>query len=141
MSDEHKKDDFQIGDSETAIRNLEWRDEVLQVMYWMAGEGFGHEFSIADLQKFLSAPNDVLEENLEQMISTRLLERVGADNYALTDQGKREGGRRFADEFENLMKPGHFECDEVDCDCHNADSLEPCKNFHFAAALPEGHLN
>lgn len=126
------------GDS---VDSIYWRDEILQVMYWMTGEGFGQEFSLSDLRKFLSAVDDVLEDNLEQMVSTGLLERVGGNKYALTVQGKREGGRRFADEFEEMLKPGHFECDEPDCDCHDPNSIEgACKHF-FAAQEPQQNLS
>ena len=124
-------------DHSDAVGSVHWRDEVLQVMYWMAGEGFGQEFTLADLRKFLSAGDDVLADNLEQMVSTGLLERVGGDKYALTAQGQQEGGRRFADEFEEMLKPGHFECDEPDCDCHDPNSIEgACKHF-FAAEEPQ----
>lgn len=124
-----------------AVESVYWRDEVLQVMYWMTGEGFGEEFTLTDLRKFLSAGDKVLEDNLEQMVSSGLLERVGGDKYALTAQGKREGGRRFADEFEAMLKPGHFECDEPDCDCHDPDSIEgACKHF-FATEEPQQNLS
>jgi hypothetical protein len=127
--------------SEDAVESVYWRDEVLQVTYWMAGEGFGEEFTLADLRKFLTAGDKILKENLEQMVTSGLLERVGADKYALTAQGKREGGRRFADEFEEMLKPGHFECDEPDCDCHDPDSIEgACKHF-FAAQEPQPNLS
>lgn len=122
---EHEK-----GAAGDPVGSVYWRDEILQVMYWMMGEGFGQEFTRADLRKFLSAGDDVLADNLEQMVSTGLLERIGGDKYTLTEQGKREGGRRFADEFEEMLKPGHFECDEPDCDCHDPDSIEgACKHF------------
>ena len=125
-----------------AVGSVYWRDEVLQVMYWMAGEGFGQEFTLADLRKFLSAGDDVLADNLEQMVSTGLLERVGGNKYKLTAQGKREGGRRFADEFEEMLKPGHFECDELDCDCHDPDSIEgACKHFLAAHEPHQNSLN
>jgi len=120
-----------------AVGRVYWQDEVLQVMYWMAGEGFGEEFALTDLRKFLSAGDNILEANLDQMVSAGLLERVGGDKYALTAQGKKEGGRRFADEFEEMLKPGHFECDEPDCDCHDPNSIEgACKHF-FAAEEPQ----
>lgn len=107
-----------------------WRDEVLQVMYWMTGEGFGREFAAADLQKFLSARAELLSEVMEEMAAGGLLERAGGGRYALTAEGRKEGGRRFADEFEEMLKPGHFECDEPDCDCHNPEAEgQACKHF------------
>jgi hypothetical protein len=99
-------------------------------MYWMTGEGFGPEFAPSDLRKFITVADDVLEANLEQMVETGLLERAAGRMYGLTEEGKREGGRRFADEFEEMLKPGHFECDEPDCDCHDPNSIEAvCKHF------------
>jgi hypothetical protein len=122
---EHEKD--AAGDP---VGSVYWRDEILQVMYWMAGEGLGRECSLSDLRKFLGTGDDVLVTNLEQMVTTGLLERAGDEKYALTEQGRKEGGRRFADEFEEMLKPGHFECDEPDCDCHDPDSIEAvCKHF------------
>lgn len=106
-----------------------WRDEILQLMYWMTGEGFGPEFDVADLRKFLQIEGDVLAETLELMIIEGLLDSK-EEKYALTTLGQKEGGRRFADEFEEMLKPGHFECDEPDCDCHNPDSIEGiCKHL------------
>lgn len=116
--------------SPSAIHNLEWRDEILQVMYWMTGEGFGQAFSVADLQKFLTADEITLHKNFEQLVRDGLLEPAGDNRYGFTAQGKLEGGRRFADEFEDMMKPGHYECDDPDCDCHSPESFgEACKNI------------
>ncbi len=123
------------GDQDREIGNLKSRDEILQVMFWMTGEGLGSEFSIVDLQKFLPSDQTVLAADLEVMVSSGLLESGTAHRFALTEQGKKEGSRRFADEFESMIKPGHFECDEPDCDCHNADTTgEVCKHLSSAYA-------
>ena len=116
--------------AEDPLSGIYWRDEILQVMYWMTGEGLGREFAVSDLRKFLNAEEGVLAETLERMVSSGLLERAGEARYALTELGKKEGGRRFADEFEPLLRPGHFECAEPDCDCHGPESIgEACKNL------------
>ncbi len=121
---EHEK--HNVEDSSSSIY---WRDEILQVMYWMTGEGLGREFAVADLQKFLQAEEAALLENLALMADSGLLESTG-EKYALTALGQKEGGRRFADEFEEMLKPGHFECDEPDCDCHDPESVEGvCKHL------------
>ncbi len=118
------------------LGSIYWRDEILQVMYWMTGEGLGKEFTVFDLQKFLQTEEKLLIENLESMVSGGLLERLGEGKYALTIQGQQEGGRRFADEFESMLKPGHFECDDPDCDCNSPESSgEACK--HFSPPLAE----
>jgi len=134
MANHSRKKDHQ-DHLDREIGNLKSRDEILQVMYWMTGEGLGSEFSIVDLQKFLPSEQTVLAADLETMVSSGLLESGTANRFALTEQGKREGGRRFADEFESMIKPGHFECDEPDCDCHNADTTgEVCKHLSSAYA-------
>ena len=133
MSDQSKKPDSRR-DLDTEIGDLKSRDEILQVMYWMTGEGLGSEFSTADLRKFLKSEQTVLARDMELMVSSGLLESHD-DKYALTEQGKTEGGRRFADEFESMIKPGHFECDEPDCDCHDPEaSGEACKHLSSAYA-------
>ncbi len=126
---EHEQHNF-----DDSLKGIYWRDEILQVMYWMTGEGLGKEFAVSDLQKFLQTKEEVLSENLESMVTNGMLERAGDDKYALTTLGEQEGGRRFADEFEAMLKPGHFECDDPNCDCNDPESTEPCK--HFSAPHP-----
>ncbi len=131
---EHEK--HNVGDP---LGSIYWRDEILQVMYWMTGEGLGKEFATSDLQKFLQTEEAVLAENLEEMVSTGLLERTDKNKYALTTLGQQEGGRRFADEFEAMLKPGHFECDEPDCDCHNTESIGAACKHLSPAGLAHQH--
>jgi len=131
MTDDSNKQDPRI-ELNLEIDDLKSRDEILQVMYWMTGEGLGDEFSVNDLRKFLQSEQTVLARDLELMVSSGLL-ASREDKFALTEQGKAEGGRRFADEFESMIKPGHFECDEPDCDCHNPEAAgEACKHLSSA---------
>ena len=131
MTDDSNKQDPRI-ELNLEIDNLKSRDEILQVMYWMTGEGLGDEFSVNDLRKFLQSEQTVLARDLELMVSSGLL-ASREDKFALTEQGKAEGGRRFADEFESMVKPGHFECDEPDCDCHDPEAAgEACKHLSSA---------
>jgi hypothetical protein len=128
---EHEKDNLT-----GTLGSLYWRDEILQVMFWMTGEGFGQEFTADDLNKFLAVEDVRLSENLKSMVSDGFLERTSENKYALTTLGKSEGGRRFADEFEEMMKPGHYECADPDCDCHDPDSAgEPCKHLFHSDAV------
>jgi hypothetical protein len=127
--------------ADSALESVFWRDEILQVMYWMSGEGLARECSEADLKRFLKADSATLEQAMAEMVSSGLLDLVNERLFVLTARGKAEGARRFADEFDDMLKPGHFECDEPDCECHSADSLEPCKHLHPTTSVAEGHLN
>jgi hypothetical protein len=106
-----------------------WQDEILQVIYWMRGEGFGEKASIPDLQRFLDASDEILAANLTQLGKNGLVELDETGKYELTASGVTEGGRRFADEFDGMLKQGHYECDDPDCDCHSPDAV-PCRAVH-----------
>jgi len=109
--------------------NIYWQDEILQVMYWMRGEGFGEQLSVKELQKFLDAPEEILTINLAQLAKNDLVSFDFSNTYELTTTGIKEGGRRFADEFDGMLKQGHYECDDPDCDCHSPDAV-PCRAVH-----------
>ena len=111
-----------------AVDLLFWRDEILQVMYWMEGEGLTRACSFADLKRFLQADVGVLDSAMASLLAHGWVESA-EDRFTLTAAGRVEGGRRFADEFEPMLKPGHFECDEPDCECHDPDSIGYCKNL------------
>lgn len=90
-----------------------WRDEILQVMYWYRGEGFGENISVTDLQIFLPADTSVLSTQMDRMVIDGYLtcDRESLPHrYAFTPYGASEGGRRFADEFSGLTGQAHGEC-------------------------------
>jgi len=92
---------------------LYWRDEILQVMYWYRGEGFGDSITARDLQVFLPADENVLATEMERMVVDDYLVHendTSPTRYAFTAFGAREGARRFADEFAELTNQAHGEC-------------------------------
>ena len=113
---------------------LRVRDEVLQAMYWMRSEGLADVCPPAQLAGFLAVPAATLAPYLERFAQDGLLS-LDERGYALTPDGADLGRRTFADEFADLTKPGHGECDD-DCWCH--DSPEAA-----AACLEErrGHVH
>ncbi len=104
----------------SALDDLYWQDEILQVMYWLLGEGFAFQVTVADLRRFLGADPDTLVANLRQLANGGLLtERETA--YVLTDIGEEEAKRRFVDEFRPFLgRNGHGECSD-DCWCTDPD--------------------
>ncbi len=109
-----------------------WQDEILQVMYWMRGEGFGENITLAQLKKFLDASDNVLAANLSQLAKHGLVNFDFSDFYELTETGVKEGGRRFADEFDGMLKQGHYECDDPNCDCNDPNSDAECRHLNAA---------
>jgi DNA-binding transcriptional regulator YhcF (GntR family) len=100
------------------LEGLEIRDEVLQAMYWMRSEGLIAAPSVRDLASFLAVPAGTLAPYLERFERDGYLEARG-DGYVLTPDGEEAGRRSFADEFADLTRPTHGECDE-DCWCHES---------------------
>ena len=95
------------------LDELYWRDEILQVMYWYRGEGFGESVTVADLQTFLPAESLLLASHMEHMVVDGYLVRsedAPSPRYTFTEYGAREGARRFADEFSDITVQGHGEC-------------------------------
>ncbi len=88
---------------------LRCRDDILQAMYWMRGEGFGEEADLGSLVSFLSLDETLLREQLDILVEEGYLEESGG-RYRLSELGVKEGGRRFADEFSGLQDTAHGEC-------------------------------
>ena len=103
-----------------AVEALCRRDEILQVMYWLRGERLGETVTAADLQRFLGDDVPVLEADLAALADTGFIEAADGDRgcFRLTRRGVEEGGRRFTDEFAEMQRPGHGQCNRPGCLCH-----------------------
>src|SRR5215210_2860973 len=91
------------------VTALRCRDDILQAMYWMRGEGFGEETDEGMLQSFLVVDQTLLREQLDILTEEGYLEESGG-LYRLSGLGVKEGGRRFADEFSGLQSTAHGDC-------------------------------
>jgi len=101
---------------------LQRRDEILQIMFWLFGEGLGPNVAPADIIRFVDDAATV-HATLRQLVEEGLAEVVqghpDAVRYRLTVLGVQEGRRRFLDEFEPyLARHAHGECGTADCSCH-----------------------
>lgn len=98
-------------------------DEVLELLYWFEGEGFGDTATLAGIARFLTHGEDETRRALEHLVGrgdvTMLGDKIDRAEFRLTELGRREGGRRFAEEFATLLSQGHGECNDPDCDCHD----------------------
>jgi hypothetical protein len=97
---------------------LRVRDEVLQAMYWMRSEGLADAPSAGELARFLAVPGPTLDAFLRRFVDDGYLEPTG-EGFRLTARGDEAGRRTFAEEFADLTRQAHGECDD-DCWCHES---------------------
>lgn len=108
-----------------ALRALYWRSEILQVMYWLRGEGLGDVVDAPLLERFLGVDAEVGTGYLDRLVDEGYLGRVG-DGFMLSQQGLEEGATEFAMSFAELTRPAHGDCSE-DCWCHaSVEEAEAC---------------
>lgn len=105
------------------------RDELLQVMYWMRGEGLGDVVTSEQVGRLLvDTPEPLLMADLRSLCEAGLAEPVGG-GYRLTEAGAREGARRFQEAFADFTRPGHGACSDPACDCHTLGP-DACVHAH-----------
>lgn len=121
------------------LRALFWREEILQVLYWMDGEGFGSWVSAPQIITFLNTNSANLLYHLEKMVEQGYLVIQGdsfkeASLVGLSSLGKKEAGRQFSEAFQGLQKAGHGECGP-DCEfCYGTDGSKLDNCVHNCAS-------
>ncbi len=107
-------------------------DEILQVMYWLRGENIAQDVAPPELARWVGLAPTQIEPLLEGLVASGLVEYVPDRElrYRLTSSGAFEGGRRFADEFAEMIKPGHYECSDPNCDCRQSGNPADCVHQH-----------
>jgi hypothetical protein len=100
------------------LEALRVRDEVLQAMYWMRSEGLAQTPTVDELSRFLAVPAGTLGPYLDRFHADGYIEPENA-GWRLSPTGEEMGKRTFAEEFADLTKPTHGECDD-DCWCHDS---------------------
>ncbi len=125
------------GDGAAALEALYWRDEILQAMYWLLGEGLADAVDSARLAELLVGDEPLIAAELDRLAAGGYLDLVPGPiaRYRLTAMGRLEGGRSFRDEFDGLTRQAHGECGE-DCWCNDPRRQgEPCPSREPEHAL------
>jgi hypothetical protein len=120
-----------------ALRALYWRSEILQVMYWLRGEGLGDVVDADLVERFLGVDAAVGVSYLDRLVEDGYLERASG-GYALSALGHTEGAREFAASFAELTRPAHGEC-SADCWCQvSVEEAEACAAERAGPSAPGG---
>ena len=108
---------------EGAGNDIAREDELLELLYWFEGEGFGGVASLEGITRFTNLSQPLVQRTVERLVARGdvSLDSVKGDEYRLTESGRREAARRFAAEFAPMINQGHGECSDPDCDCHSSE--------------------
>lgn len=111
------------GNEEGAGKDIAREDELLELLYWFEGEGFGGVASLEGIIRFTNLSEPLVQRTVDRLIARGdvLLDGANGGEYRLTDSGRREAARRFAAEFAPMINQGHGECSDPDCDCHTSE--------------------
>ena len=108
-----------------ALNALYWRSEILRLMYWLRGEGYGDLVDTPMVNRFLGVHARIGRAHLDQLVDDGLLVRDGTW-YALSEQGLAEGEEEYLTAFSDLLKPAHGAC-SPECWCQmSAEEAEAC---------------
>ena len=112
-------------------------DELLELLYWFEGEGFGGVASLEGIIRFTNLTEPLVRQTIDRLMARDhiSLDADRGTEYRLTDSGRKEAARRFAAEFAPLLSQGHGECSDPNCDCHTSEggSAECHARQHRAA--------
>lgn len=89
-----------------ALRGLFWRDEILEVVLWLRGEGFDEHVDAATVERFLGLEASRAVGLLEQMAADRLLRRLAGHRYALAERGEKCAQRLIGAAWTNRPHDG-----------------------------------
>lgn len=114
------------------LRAMYWRDEILQLMFWIRGEGFGDDADPTLLERFLGVDALAGLDYLDRLVAEGLLRCTPTLRYELTDIGHAHGARVFSEEFGDMTRPGYGEC-SASCWCRQSpDEASVCSARRFA---------
>ena len=121
------------GKDNPALNALFWRDEILQIMYWLRGEHLGESISAQKLLVMLNTNEENLMLHLKKLVYEDYLihknDTYSIDSeFSLSEQSAKEAGRKFSEAFQGLQKAGHGECGP-DCDCQ-WEGHDSCNHHH-----------
>lgn len=76
-----------------ALREVYWREEVVEVVLWLRGEGFDERIDAAVLSNFLGIDQPKAAALLDQLVAQGYLQRLADGRYELSQDGEEEGRR------------------------------------------------
>jgi hypothetical protein len=104
-----------------ALDDVWWREEILQALFWMRGEGIADEVSAAQLVSFLGRAEEEIRPHLDRLVAAGDLIRTDSGVYRLSGPALDDAAELFARDFDDMVnRSGHgSQCSRPDCVCHS----------------------
>lgn len=120
-----------------AVNARYWRDEILQLMFWLRGEGLGERIDARTLTRFLGLGEQTGLRLLDQLVGDGLLAPDGTGYHGLTGAGRRQEARIVANQSADLNQPRYGVCG-CGCWCHaGAEEAAACAMSRPEPRRPE----
>ena len=109
-----------------SLRALFWRSEILQVLYWLRGEGFGDLVDAPMMERFLGVDAQTALTYMGRLAEEGYLTRDG-DWFSLSEAGLDDGAAEFISSFSTMTRPTHGGC-SADCWCEaSPEEADACE--------------
>ncbi|MDX1623049.1 MAG: hypothetical protein R3199_03620 [Gemmatimonadota bacterium] len=116
------------------------RDEILEVVYWMRGEGLREAVRPSELRPLVGLEETEARTEMDALVDAGLLEKADRGDavaYRLTEVGEREAGRRFVESFSEMLGQGHGTACAPGCECESPG--EPADDCPTHGKHAHGH--
>lgn len=100
------------------LRAWYWREEILEVILWLRGEGFDEHIGARALREFLDMDAEHAAAHLDELVAQGYLNPLPDGRYALTDRGESEADRLLRG-TRIVPKPAAGPCGPA-CWCHTS---------------------
>lgn len=99
-----------------ALRDVFWRQEVVELVLWLRGEGFDDHLDADTLSRFLGLEVGEARRQLRRLTAAGYLARRPDGRYRLSERGEREG-ERIVQAAAPVPEPRRGQCGPI-CWCH-----------------------
>lgn len=86
------------------LRSLYWREEIIEIVLWLRGEGFDERLDAGVLANFLDIDVEVGAGHLDRLVTQGYLER-GADGRCILSPAGEQEGRRLTGGLRSVPAP------------------------------------
>lgn len=98
------------------LRSVYWREEIIEVVLWLRGEGFDERVDARMLERFLGLEREEAAGHLARLAHQGYMRQLDGGRYVLTEAGEEEA-QQLVDRARSVPAPEPGACGS-ECWCH-----------------------